>query len=56
MIIAINQKQAQNLKEGTYYLIYNPLIKSYAVVKASKRDIAHYYSAVELEYYYWRKK
>ena len=55
MIVQISKETAQRIKKGNYYLTYNPFTDSYKVVKASKKDIAHYYSDSELEYYYWKK-
>ena len=51
MIIKITKEIAQRIREGRYYLTYNPSTNSYRVVKASKRDIAHYVGENELEYY-----
>ena len=37
----ITKEQAKNLKEGTIYLVYNPLTEQYKQEKASKKDIVH---------------
>lgn len=37
----ITKEEAKELKEGTVYVIYNPLTKQYKDEIASKKDIAH---------------
>lgn len=37
----ITKEEAKELKEGTVYVIYNPLTKQYKDEVASKKDIAH---------------
>ena len=37
----ITKEQALELKEGTQYLIYNPLSETYKIEIASKKDIVH---------------
>lgn len=40
-MVEITKEQVKLLKEGTIYIIYNPLTNTYKEEKASKKDIAH---------------
>lgn len=37
----ISKEEAKDLKEGTKYIVYNPLTDTYKLEIASKKDIAH---------------
>ena len=48
----ITKEQAKELKEGTIYLVYNPLTQQYKEETASKKDIVHNkYAYDKLKFY-----
>ena len=48
----ITKEEAKKLKEGTKYIVYNPLTTTYKEIIANKKDLAHSrYAFEKLRYF-----